>query len=63
MTDTGYADQWDTQSLQRDFKVLSFVAPYVSVVRRADQRVGTLEFAGDTTFSRVYFNFVADDTP
>ena len=60
MTDTGYDNTWDTQSLQRDFKVLNILAPFVAVVRRADQRVGTLEF---THNPRLYYNFVPDDTP
>lgn len=45
---------WDTASLQQDFEVLSFVAPYVLVRRRSDGKEGTLEF---THSPRVYFGF------
>lgn len=35
---------WDTQQLQKDFKVLQFRAPFVIVKRRSDGVLGTLFF-------------------
>lgn len=46
--------QWTTDQLQEDFTVLGFAAPFVVVIRKADQVRGTLEF---THSPRVYFNF------
>lgn len=45
---------WDTQQLQRDFKVIGFMAPYVMVIRKSDHAKGTLEF---THSPRVYFGW------
>lgn len=45
---------WTTQSLQEDFVVEAFSAPYVEVVRKSDGVRGTLEF---THSPRVYFGF------
>lgn len=56
--DTG--PRWDTQELQRDFEVLSFMAPYVIVRRRSDGVQGALEF---THLPRVYFGFRRLDDP
>jgi hypothetical protein len=49
---------WDTEALKRDFKVLSFAAPFVVVQRLSDGVMGTLEF---THNPRTYFNWEADD--
>lgn len=49
--------QWDTTTLQRDFSVVGFLAPYVVVVRKSDGVRGTLQF---THNPRVYFDFIAD---
>jgi hypothetical protein len=49
---------WDTQKLQEEFKVLSFMAPFVIVERKSDGKKGTLEF---THSPRVYFNFQEDN--
>lgn len=46
--------RWDTTALQRDFEVLSFLAPFVVVRRRADGVKGTLRFNHSP---RIYFNF------
>lgn len=48
---------WDTASLQRDFEVLGFGAPFVAVRRKSDGATGTLEF---THAPRVYFGFQED---
>jgi len=48
--------EWTTEELQRDFVVLSFQAPFVVVVRKADNVKGSLEF---THSPRKYFNFHA----
>ena len=47
---------WTTQTLQADFEVIGFLAPFVVVRRRSDRLKGTLEF---THNPRVYFNFQA----
>jgi hypothetical protein len=39
-----YGPVWDTEDLGRDFEVVGFLAPYVVVRRRADNRLGSLEF-------------------
>jgi hypothetical protein len=46
---------WDTQELCRDFEVRSFLAPYVSVVRRSDGVRGLLRFQH---LPRFYWGFV-----
>jgi hypothetical protein len=48
---------WNTEELQRDFEVLGFGAPFVTVRRRSDGQKGYLEF---THSPRVYFSFVAE---
>ena len=48
---------WTTDELRRDFIVHSFLAPFVTVTRLSDGKVGSLEF---NHFPRVYFNFVED---
>ena len=49
-----YGQVWDTQELQRDFEVLSFLSPYVVVKRRSDGRKGSLRFQHNPRF---YFEF------
>ncbi len=48
--------QWTTDQLRAEFEVIGFSAPYVVVIRKADQVKGTLEF---THAPRVYFGFIA----
>ena len=48
---------WDGAELGRDFEVLGFMAPYVVARRRADQRLGSLEFQH---YPRFYFNWRED---
>jgi hypothetical protein len=45
---------WTTEELTRDFEVISFLAPFVFVRRRADGVEGLLEFRHSP---RVYFGF------
>jgi hypothetical protein len=52
--DTG--PRWTAEQLQRDYRVIGFAAPYVVVVRRADEVTGTLEFATEDG-ERAYFSF------
>ena len=49
-----FGQVWDTTQLQTDFEVLSFLAPFVHVRRRADNVEGTLMFQGSPRF---YFSF------
>ena len=49
-----YGQVWDTQELSRDFDVEGFMAPLVVVRRKADGRLGSLEFQHQPRF---YFNF------
>lgn len=48
---------WDTAALTRDFEVLGFLAPFVTVRRRSDGKTCVLEF---THMPRVYFNLMED---
>ena len=48
---------WTTKELQRDFEVLGFMAPFVTVRRKSDGQLGSLEF---THSPRVYFGWKAD---
>lgn len=50
--------RWDTEQLQRDFIVHGFLAPFVIVTRKSDNRKGSMEF---THSPRWYFNFVPDE--
>ena len=50
--------RWTTEELERDFKVISFMAPYVVVQRRSDGAKGTLEF---THHPRMYFGWRPDN--
>jgi hypothetical protein len=52
-------ETWDTKTLQEDFEVLSFAAPFVIVRRKSDGVKGSLEF---THAPRVYFGFEPIDT-
>ena len=49
---------WTTEELQRDFTVVSFAAPFVVVVRKADGVRGTLQFNHNP---RIYFGFVPEE--
>lgn len=45
---------WDTAEMQRDFTVHGFMAPFVSVTRKADGQRGVLLFQH---LPRFYFRF------
>ena len=50
-----YPEVWNTSTLQRDFEVLGFMAPFVVVRKKDGSGVkGSLEF---TDSPRYYFNF------
>jgi hypothetical protein len=49
-----YRTVWNTDELQKDFEVKSFLAPFVVVKRKADQVTGTLTFQHAPRF---YFSF------
>jgi hypothetical protein len=36
--------EWDTTTLQQDYEVLGFQAPYVVVIRKSDGQKGSLMF-------------------
>ena len=48
---------WDTAELSREFEVLGFAAPFVEVIRKLDQRRGSLEFQHHPRF---YYDFKPD---
>jgi len=50
-------ERWDTATLQRDFEVIGFLAPFVVVRRKSDGVKGSMEFTHNPRF---YFNFVPD---
>jgi hypothetical protein len=45
---------WTTAEMTAEFDVLSFMAPFVTVRRRSDGKLGSLEF---THSPRVYFGW------
>ena len=51
--------QWDTKTLQQDYEVIGFSAPFVVVRRRRDGVKGTLQFNHNP---RVYWDFAPDDS-
>tara|TARA_Y100001951_G_C11192915_1_gene212586 strand:+ start:341 stop:589 length:249 start_codon:yes stop_codon:yes gene_type:complete len=48
---------WDTQELQDDFSVRSFLAPFVLVDRKSDGEKGTLIFQHHPRF---YYDFTSE---
>ena len=45
---------WNSEELGRDFKVMGFAAPYCVVLRKADDKKGTIMFKHSP---RIYFGF------
>jgi hypothetical protein len=54
----GSDNVWNTEELREGYKVESFLAPTVTVIRKSDNQKGTLEF---THAPRFYFNFIKWD--
>ena len=52
-----YNQVWNTEELRRDFFVHGFLAPFVVVTRKADNKKGSMQF---THMPRYYYNFVED---
>lgn len=52
-----YGRVWTRDELREEFEVTGFMAPLVVVRRKADGKVGSLEF---THSPRFYFNWVED---
>jgi hypothetical protein len=52
-----YGKVWDTEQLSQDFSVTGFMAPFVVVKRKSDNKVGSLEFQH---MPRFYYNFKED---
>ena len=48
---------WDPAEMAAAFAVMGFMAPFVAVRRKADGKVGSLEFQHDPRF---YFNWQED---
>lgn len=57
MAEERHGQVWDTQQMQEDFKPLSFAAPFIIVIRKADNVAGSLVFQHSPRF---YFNFTPD---
>lgn len=53
----GENDVFDSDTLVENFRVMAFCAPFVSVVRKADNKPGSLEFIHRPRF---YFDFRED---
>ena len=51
----GQGKVFDTDQVREQFEVLSFMAPFVMVRRKSDNKRGTMEFQHNPRF---YFNFV-----
>ena len=49
-----YVNVWDTEELQKDFTVHGFLAPFVKVTRKSDNKKGLMMFQHDPRF---YFEF------
>lgn len=54
-----YGQVWDTSQLEEDFTVIDFMAPFVIVRRKADNKMGSLEFQTNIGH-RFYYNFKED---
>jgi len=49
-----FGQVWDTEQLQKDFEVQGFLAPFVTVTRKADGAKGSMTFQH---MPRFYFDF------
>jgi len=52
-----YGQVWNTEELSNDFSVEGFMAPFVVVRRKSDNKRGSLMFQHDPRF---YFSFKED---
>lgn len=50
----GKGNVWDTEELQKEFKVKGFMAPFCMVERKSDGKVGVVEFQHHPRF---YYGF------
>jgi hypothetical protein len=55
----GKGQVWTTKELSEEFEVISFLAPFAVVKRRADHDLGSVMFQHHP---RLYFAYVSDDT-
>lgn len=55
--EAAYGKVWDTDELRAEFEVTGFLAPFVGVKRKADNKEGSMEFQHHPRF---YFNFKED---
>lgn len=60
LASVAHGRMWTKDELQADFEVQGFLAPFVIVKRKADNRVGSMMFANKPDGNRVYFNFEPD---
>ena len=51
----GKGNVWNTSELQQKFSVISFLAPYCTVIRKSDGKKGSVQFDHSPRF---YYNFV-----
>ena len=49
-----YGEVWDTSEVSRDFEVIGFMAPFITVKRKEDSVKGVLMFQHNPRF---YFDF------
>jgi len=50
---------WTEAELREEFAILGTMSPFVTVRRRVDGKLGSVEFAG---WPRTYFAFVEDES-
>jgi hypothetical protein len=55
--ETRFPQVWDPGEMERDFIPLGFMAPYIVVERKEDNKKGSLQFQHRPRF---YFNFSLD---
>ena len=46
----GVGNVWNTKEMQENFRVLSFLAPFCSVIRKNDNKKGVVEFQHSPRF-------------
>ena len=53
-----FEDVYNTKEVQESFEITGFLAPFVSVIRKSDNKKGMMTF---THLPRFYFGFEEDD--